>query len=403
MNKSAFLSAREAAAELGVSVATLYAYVSRGLVRSESEGNQRARRYHRADIEALKNRQEQRRNPGKAVEKALHWGTPVLESAISLITDGQLYYRGRSAVALATSATVEQVASLIWTGEMADRLPAARELRMSKRWLNASRSVSALAPIEAFQVLVPLAAVEDLSAYDLRPAAVAATGTRILQLMAAVATESEPDDKPIAAKLRRHWAANDARAEPLLSAALILSADHELNVSAFTARCVASAGSTPYAVVSAGLAALQGTKHGGYCERVEALFNEVADADSLRGALAHRLKRGEEIPGFGHTLYAQGDPRGAALLKMINQARPESAAVRLSNRIARAVHDLTGELPTIDLGLVTVARALKLPRGAALGLFALGRTIGWIGHAIEQYQTDRLIRPRARYVGAQPS
>src|SRR5687768_4589840 len=113
MAEPGYLTAHEAATELDISLATLYAYVSRGLIRSEANGKIRTRRYRLEDIRALKARKEQRRDPVKAAASALHWGAPVLESAISLIADGQFYYRGHQATALAVTHTLEDVAWLI--------------------------------------------------------------------------------------------------------------------------------------------------------------------------------------------------------------------------------------------------------------------------------------------------
>jgi citrate synthase len=187
-----------------------------------------------------------------------------------------------------------------------------------------------------------------------------------------------------------------------IGAALILAADHELNVSAFTARCVASANASPWDVVSAGLAALKGSRHGGHTERVEALFREAGTAEEARRVMADRLRRGEPIPGCGHTLYPDGDPRGAALLEMAREIAPESPEVELALAMADAYRELIHEHPTIDHGLVALSRALELPEHTPIALFALGRTIGWIGHAIEQYGVNKLIRPRAAYVGPEP-
>src|SRR5262245_19253879 len=112
-----WITAAEAARALGVTRATLYAYVSRGQARSEARGaGPRERRYPRDDIERLRHRAEERREPAKAAARALHWGMPVLESAITLIAENRLYYRGHDAIELARSRTVEEVASLIWTG-----------------------------------------------------------------------------------------------------------------------------------------------------------------------------------------------------------------------------------------------------------------------------------------------
>jgi citrate synthase len=193
---------------------------------------------------------------------------------------------------------------------------------------------------------------------------------------------------------------NLPEAAALINSALILCADHELNVSAFTARCVASAGTTPYGAVIAGLAALQGNKHGGHTERVEALFREVGEGNRVRMTIASRLRRGERIPGFGHPLYPDGDPRAKMLLARTTAVFPHKTT--LAQAIVSEVQQTIGQNPTIDFALVTLARALNLPAGAPIALFALGRTVGWIGHAIEQYNLDQLIRPRARYTGTMP-
>ncbi|HLF88974.1 MAG TPA: citrate synthase, partial [Anaerolineales bacterium] len=130
---SHYLSASEAARELGISLSTLYAYVSRGMIHSETvNDNSRSHRYLREDVERLKERKEQRRNPAKAAETALNWGEPVLESAITLIENGRLYYRGYDVVELAQTCTLEEVAGLIWLGKLGVDLFAHPLLRVAK-------------------------------------------------------------------------------------------------------------------------------------------------------------------------------------------------------------------------------------------------------------------------------
>ena len=382
---------------------TLYAYVSRGLIRSESAGEgKRARRYRAEDVRRLKEKAERRRDPNKAAEGALSWGTPVMESAITLIQEKGFYYRGRDVLGLAHGSTVEEVAALIWTGDptAASGLFPEEPIVLSPRLREARGSVADLAPLEAFGALLPLAAAEDPAAYDLRPVAVARAGVRILRTLVAIAAGD--GDGGVAEVLARGWAPDEPDVAALIGAALILCADHELNVSAFTVRCVASSGATPYAAVAAGLAALGGTRHGGQTELVEALLREVGDGGDARSVLSSRLRRGEFIPGFGHSLYPEGDPRGRELLALAAEARPRSPDVALSRAVSEAALGLIGERPTLDLGLVTLARVLGLPPGTALAIFGLGRTMGWIGHAIEQYEDGSLIRPRARYTGRQP-
>lgn len=392
---------------------TLYAYVSRGLVRSEAGGGKRrGRRYRSEDVRRLKERKEQRRDPGRAAERALDWGMPVMESAITLISDGRMYYRGRDAVVLSGDHSLEQVAELIWTGSMTEgdrgRLPDLFRVSAGPGvpehpWL-VDPGFGLRSPTEVFGMALQAAAAADPAAYDLRGAAVARTGARILRLLAATATAGgQGAGNTVARTLQRRWAPRDAEAADLLDMALVLCADHELNASSFTARCVASAGATPYAVVVAGLAALGGVKHGGITERIEAFLAETEAAGDARRVVTSRLRRGETVPGFGHQLYPDGDPRGEALLAALEEKYPGSEASKLAREAAEAAGDLMGEKPNVDFALTVLARVLDLPPGGALALFALGRTVGWVGHAIEQYEVDRIIRPRARYVGEQPT
>jgi citrate synthase len=245
-----------------------------------------------------------------------------------------------------------------------------------------------------------LAAASDAGAYDLKPSAVSRTGARILRLLASAISRGSGASK-IETTLQGAWAPRKASIAGAIRSALILCADHELNVSAFTARCVASAASTPYDVVVAGLAAMKGRRHGGYTARVEALFKEAGTAARASDTVAGRLQRGEELPGFGHPLYPAGDPRAKLLLSLAESAG-RGGAIETGKALVDSVYEMTGEHPTLDFGLVALVRALKLPEGSALSMFSLGRTIGWIAHAIEQYSSDRLIRPRARYVGEPP-
>jgi citrate synthase len=390
-----WIPAHEAARILGVTRATLYAYVSRGYLRSQvSPGSTRERMYSRDDVERFHRRTEARRAPDKAAARVLQWGMPILESSLTLIDGSTLYYRGIDAAALARSRSLEEVAALLWTGRL-DPLPPVPVFPV-----RAPESHASFVP--RAQATLATAAPHDPLAMDLRPASVSITGSHILRLLTRVATQADLVDAPIHRALARKWRVAAAGAE-IIRAALVLCADHELNVSSFTARCVASAGSHPYAVVIAGLAALEGPRHGGASARAEAMLESMRSGGPLRSAVPARLRRGEAIEGFGHPLYPGGDPRAVMLLNLLSEHCAKAVEYRFVTDFARAASHATGEHPNVDFALAAVARVLALPRGAPLMLFAIGRTVGWIGHAIEQYESGQVIRPRAKYVGPSPA
>ncbi len=400
MTKNAqYLSAKEAAETLGISVQTLYAYVSRGLLRSETgTGKSRAKRYHVADINALLARKTYRNAPDEAAQDALRWGMPVMDSAITLIQNGTFYYRGQDVIQLAQTSTFETVCNLLWSGQMTEE--GSFRTPLSTATLAALPKTSSL--IRTFQLALPLAAEVDLASYDLSATAVAGTGARIIAMLTRLST-SEKLVGSISKSMQHAWAPDAPEIQTAIEAALILCADHELNTSAFTARCIASAGSTPYAVVDAALGALQGFRHGGQTERGVVMFLQAAQASGVRQTLEDYLRRGETIPGFRHKLYPNGDPRSKILLALTKKLAQNQQPVEIAVALEELVFENFGWYPNLDFGLVVMCQALQLPPHAAIALFAVGRTAGWIGHAIEQYELNTLIRPRARYVGKHPS
>ena len=388
IHMSTYLSAAEAARRLGIGRATLYAYVSRGLVHSRPIAGTRKREYLAADVEALLQRKRARRDPASTAAEALGVrGLPVLESSLTSIEAGLLRYRGRNVERLSEDATLEEVAALLWDGPVPDATP----LSLAA---GARRFLDGLPMTQAMQAWLAAAGARDEAAYNLSPDGIRRTGAVILRGLAGIAAgtgAASPDDS-VGATLTRGWKARGRGARRRIESALVLCADHELNVSAFTARCVASARATPYMVVTAALAALHGHRHGGETERTLAMVDEPGEPHEI---IAARMRRGERVPGFGHPLYPEGDPRGRRLLRI---ALPSPATKRI-RAFVRTAEELLGQAPTLDLGLVAVARSLGVPAHASLGLFAVGRTVGWIAHALEQYGAEPLIRPRARYVG----
>lgn len=389
-----YLSSADAAARLGVSRQTLYAYVSRGLLHAEAGDSHRESRYLADEVERLAGQRTRGRKPKEVARATLSWGLPVLESAITLIEDGQMYYRGVNAVALAESASVEAVAAHLWQCE-ADAAFAgpAPTLTDGLTGLFAQhrgqRAEASLLP------LFTAASDDDATALWQRSPQRQAQGCGdLVRLLAACLLQASPDTAPIHEQCARAWGV-DADGAELIRMALVLCADHELNASSFTARCIASTGASLRAGIVGGLAALTGGRHGGTTARGEALWDELDRGDPAT-KLRERLARGEDLPGFGHHLYPGGDPRAIALLGRILPQRPAW------QQIIDQAFALVGQRPSVDFALVAVRRHLGLPVGAAFGLFALGRSIGWLAHGLEQRDSQNVIRPRAAYTGIRP-
>jgi citrate synthase len=400
-----FLSAREAARLLDVKLQTLYAYASRGWLRSSPAPGTRRRRYLRGDVERLKARHDARAGHAPAAAAALRFGQPVLDTRLTAITPQGPVLRGHPAVALAARGVpFESVAELLWTGTLPQAPP---------RWPWPSRPPL---PWRAFTTLVPpgapplralalaLAALPEPAAPD-APTAAREVLAACLSLLERRRPEAPPphESRGVAARvlhaLGGRWSAGAERA---VDAALVLCADHELNASAFAARVAASTGAGLTACLSAALAAFAGVRHGAASLAVEAMLGEVRRPEDAGAWVRARRAAGLALPGFGHPLYTGGDPRVPPLLRAAAALAPRSRPVRVLHAVAAAAAPAR-ELPNLDFGLVAVACAAGLPPGGAQGLFALGRTAGWVAHVLEQRESDFLLRPRARYVGPPPA
>ncbi len=403
-----WLSAREAAALLGVKRETLYAYVSRGRVQSRASGGGRARTYLRADLERLRAKSEARAGHRAVAAGALRWGEPVLDSAITEITPRGPRYRGALAVELATDATLERVAERLWTGEdpgeghaWTGRVPAPPAARLAALLPGDAR------PVDAALLALPAQAARDPGRFDSGPEASLRVARRIVRgLVASLGLPQGADAARAAAReptvsrafARAFGVRPTRRALALIEAGLILCADHELNVSAFAARVAASSGADLYACAQAALATLTGPRHGGMSERVAALVDEVGPPERAVRVVRERLRRGEAIPGFDHPLYPDGDPRARPLLDGARALAPRGR-VRVLDALVDALDLVGGGHPNLDVGLTAAGYALGLPRGGAMALFAAGRAAGWIAHALEQREAGFLLRPRARFAG----
>lgn len=385
------LSAPDAASILGVSLATLYSYVSRGLLTATASKTSRSKRYPREAVLRLTARKADGKRGGHLAAAAMHWGVPVLETRISRIADGALYYRGHDAVALAGTATLEATACILWDGAACDYF-AASPLASSGNGFTGLRALMRdMAPLERAIAALPILAPAAGTAFHAGPV--------LMRMLAAVLLDTEPSVLPLHAQVGRSWGANAVQCE-LLRAALVLLADHELNASTFAVRCVASTGASLPATLSAGLAALSGPKHGGGSASVKTLLDSALAAPAPEKIAAGYFPIDGAAPaGFRHPLYPNGDPRAAYLLDRLSTvscAAPDAAQV-----IAMCVQEgrRRGHAPNADFALAAMQLAFGWPDAAAIVLFALARSAGWIAHAAEQSAENTLIRPRARYIG----
>lgn len=390
---SSYLTAAETATLLGISRQTLYSYVSRGILRALPGDSPRESRYLKSEVERVAQTRRRGRKPKDVARTALDWGLPVLESSITLIQDQRLYYRGQDAVTLAQTMSLEDIAALLW---QMPKSVAFGEARLPDPARQAALDTLAAERYEE-SMLRDFTLVSDdtgTAVWQRSPERLAEGCGALVRQLAACMLDSKPNSTPIHLQCAKKWKL-DAEGAELVRMALVLCADHELNASSFTARCVASTGASLRAAVVAGLAALTGSRHGATTARGEALWDELGDAQPA-AKLRERLARGEDLPGFGHHLYPDGDPRATALLSLIlPYHKPWQTLIDESSA-------LVGAHPSVDFALVAVRRHLKLPVGAAFGLFALGRAVGWIAHALEQRTMNDLIRPRAAYIGIAP-
>ena len=380
-----FLTAAEAARRLGVKPATLYAYVSRGVLSRGKAADGRASLFHADEVDRLARRGRPRRPPGVA--------DITVESAITEITGDRLRFRGLDATRLAVSRTFEEVAELLWTGEFRS----AREpWRARPAALAAGRAAQAALPagtlpLERLQVIVPAMAATDPLRLQLDPAAVTAAGRSIIAGMVdclpSTGTSGPGTSGPGEPVAERLWSRLcDRRASPALlravSAALVLLADHELAASTLAARAAASVRADPYAVVGTGLGAVSGALHGGASLGAETLIAAASGPDDVPRVVAELLRRGEKVPGFGHFVYRGGDPRATVLLDLVRRAAPKSGQLAVADAVLAEVRQKALPEPNIDFAIATLAQVAGMVRGAGEAIFAVARTAGW--------------RPRAR-------
>jgi citrate synthase len=465
---AARLGTEEVARRLGVKRETVYAYVSRGLLERHPASAPHHSEFDPEEVERLAAR-ARRPDASSALEV-------VVETELTLLEpEGRLSYRGRDAVELAKFRSFEEVVSLLWDG--APPTPWGLDDERAAAIETLGDALGPDAPDrERIAAVVATLAARDPHRDDRDPDSVRRAGASvfaaILQALDRGRPELTPTDRgrptapaldggrpnaPIApvrstaprrapqrttavrgggeSVAERLWIAlaiGDARPRPEqvagLNAALILLADHELAASTFAARVAASAWAGPYRVILAGLGPLGGSLHGGAGLEVEALLDEVTAGADPGAALDARIASGG-VPGFGHRVYRDRDPRADHLLERLDllergrpeltrsaRGRPELAIASLRSTAvepglrrstaAAAVLEAAAErglpAPNVDFALAALVKAQGLRDGASPTIFTIARIAGIVAHALEEYEHRLRFRPRASYIGPTP-
>ncbi|MFI7224838.1 citrate synthase [Nonomuraea angiospora] len=483
-----WIDAATASERLGVKPATLYAYVSRGVLQRRHSDDGRRSLFSAEEIERLARRGRPRSQPPELV----------IESAITALGVDRPHYRGLDALGLALTGDYETVAAWLWTADPSLWNPSSRStpakpphpsatpapqgdphasarqgdprpsahprdprrlvdsaapgpqaaaphpsahqrdpdpaaprpraatphpttetsaqgvrIRWPEPWrceddalraaVTAQRGLpDDLLPLDRLQVITTVLGASDSLRYQLDPASVAATGRRMIAgLVDALPQLSEPQGDSIAERLWSRLCPCPATPGLLnaVQAALVLLADHELAASTLAARVAASARADPYAVVLTGLGVLGGPLHGGASYGAERLLAEVTEPRQAARAIAERVRRGERIPGFGHSVYKNGDARGALLLDLVKEAAPGHDRIAAGVAVLEEMRRRRLPERNVDFALATLTAVSGMVSGAGEAIFAVARVAGWLAHAMEEYDRGTLLRLRASYTG----
>ncbi|MEV0158899.1 citrate synthase [Nonomuraea fuscirosea] len=259
-----------------------------------------------------------------------------------------------------------------------------------------------LLPLDRLQVITTVLGASDSLRHQLDPASVTETGRRMIAgLVDALPQLSEPSGDSIAARLWSRLCPSPATPALLtaLEGALVLLADHELAASTLAARVAASAKADPYAVVLTGLGVLGGPLHGGASYGAERLLAEIAAPHQAARVVTERVRRGERIPGFGHSVYKNGDARGALLLDLVRTAAPGHERIAAGDALLAEMRRRRLPDRNVDFALAVLTAVTGMVSGAGEAIFAVARAAGWLAHAMEEYHRGSLLRLRASYTG----
>jgi len=340
---------------------------------------------------------------------------------------GELIYQGVNIHDLAGQSTFEEVVFLLWNG----RLPQRAELDELKKNLAAAyelpwqaielikgmyaRVPATAEPMDALRTVISALAMFDAESRDLSRATSIRVATRLtarFPTIVAAMERARNDLDPVAPNPNLDIATNflymlkgempDEFDAHVLDVALILQADHELNASTFTARVVAGTLADMYSAVTAALGALSGPLHGGANTAIMKILLEIGSIDRVESYVKDALAKKKKIMGFGHAVYRTEDPRATHLRrfsKEMGERKGDTKWYDMTAKLEEVMKREKGLLPNVDAYSASTYYMMGIPLDLYTPIFAISRISGWTAHILEQYADNKLIRPRAEYIG----
>lgn len=374
---STFVGSAEATRILGVRPETLYAYVSRGLIRRRVGPDGRRSLYDRDDIEALSRRGRSRTSPPRPSIDVQ------VTSAITCLDEQGPTYRGRPVVELAGSSTFEQVAELLWTGELPERATKWPPPTMIERKLVA-QVISAVGRPGLGALTATSTALAERYGED--PPTVAAR--RLIGLAPAAVTGHDGGRGSTAQRLVRALTGRaDRRTVEAVDTALVMLADHELTTSTLAARVAASVRPPAYGALATGLSTLSGRLHGAAAAQVAVLLADAREHGAST-ALDRRFAASEPVAGFGHTIYKRRDPRFAPLFETVADLPDPDGWAPTIDAVLSAAGNRVPVAPNVDFAVGALLVTARLPVDTPL--FAVARLAGLGAHIAEEMDEQPL-------------
>ena len=410
----ALISSGDALAMLGVKPQTLYAYVSRGLIRVAPSSAAGTRMYMRRDVEAVTAKGRSARAATSSAERSLRWGgAALLHTAITFVGPGGPVYRGRPALGLARAGrSFEECAELLWNGALPKEPPVWSAPAVPHTFTAYARVICAVAPTNTSRHLLALVANAYIATLERSvpadPGWHERDARQLIQVLASAfgLLRTRPRLVPATAPVpiaelvaRSSGIAAGKHAIAALNACLVITADHELTPSTFVARIAASAGADAMSCITSALASFEGQQNGLGCDECEQALLAAGSRKAYLAAIGKSLAERRPVAGFNHFVYPDGDPRGDYLLELAAGLPGKRTDTAWMGAWMAAAREQLGVRPSVVGGLVAVCAALGMPRRSAGALMALSRTAGWLAHSSEQRMSGVTVRPRARYIG----